>query len=179
MNFKKILMLGGAVAVMTSGAIVQQAKAADTDSLTVDAVIVATLVNTCATPIDFGNIEPHATLADTVIIDTAGLRTTGAGNATVVGGGAPGAGQCIVTASDIPYDFDIASDTIDDAGAGAPMAVDTFMVSVDGGADTAVPVAPTMTGGTDTINIGATLHVAAAQTPGTYTGTVTVTAGYQ
>lgn len=176
MSFKKILMLGGAVAVMTSGAIVQQAKA-DTDSLTVDAVIVATLVNNCATPIDFGNIEPHATNPDTVIIDTAGGRTTGAGDATAVGGGTPNAGQCVVTASNIPYDFDIAAGTI--TGPGAPMAVDTFMVSVDGGADAAVPVTPTMTGGTDTINIGATLHVAAAQTPGTYTGTVTVTAGYQ
>ena len=172
---RKLLMLGGAVAVMMTGA--SQIVQADTANLTVDAVIVATMDVTCATPIDFGNIEPHATLTDTVTIDTAGVRGTG-GNANLIAGGTPNAGSCTVTGSDLPYDFSVADGTIDDLGAGVAMAVNTFVLDRDGDGEVANPQTFTLDGGTDTILVGASLDVGAAQVAGTYTGTVVVTANY-
>ncbi len=50
------------------------------------------------------------------------------------------------------------------------MTVDTF--NDDAGAT------PTLVGGSDTFNVGATLNVGAAQVAGTYSGTFAVTVNY-
>lgn len=184
MSFKKILMLGCAVAVMTSGAIVQQAKAAQ-DDLTINAQIIATLTIDCtAQALDFGIIDPGpgsgiGGTGGTVVISTAGAASA-TGDVTAVTGGAEG--QCSIGGENgYPYDLTFAGGvTVDDAGAGAPMAVDTWVVSFDGAPDdTTSPYSATMAGGTDIASIGATLHVDADQLAGNYTGTVAVTAVYQ
>ncbi len=50
------------------------------------------------------------------------------------------------------------------------MTIDTF--NHDAGAT------PTLAGGSDTFNVGATLHVGATQAAGTYSGTFSVTVNY-
>lgn len=181
MSFKKILMLGGAVAVMTSGAIVQQAKA-DQDNLSINAQIIATLDIDCTTQaLDFGVVDPGlATGAGGTVVISTGGAPSATGDVTAVSGGAEG--RCsILGENGYPYDLTFGAASVDDGpGGGAAMTVDTWVVNVDAaGDDTTSPYSATMAGGSDLASIGATLHVAAGQTAGLYSGTVQVTAVYQ
>ncbi|MBI2234971.1 MAG: DUF4402 domain-containing protein [Micavibrio aeruginosavorus] len=180
MSFKKILMLGSAVAVMTSGAILHQAEAA-TDTLNIDAVIVVPLAVNCTQNLDFGNID--AALGGDVIVAPDGTRSE-VGGAELVSGGGEMEGECALTGdTTLAYDVTIPATTV--TGPGPAMAVDDFMVSDDGGATSTNATTGTfsdnLVAGAATLSIGATLAVAdsATQTAGTYAGTVTVTAVYQ
>ena len=180
MSFKKILMLGGAVAVMTSGAILHQAKAA-TDTLGIDAVIVTPLALNCNQNLDFGDIDAAA--GGDVLVAPDGSRTE-VGGAELVGGATGVEGECALTGdTTLAYNVTIPPTTV--TGPGPAMVVDDFLVSDDGGATSTNATTGTfssnLVAGAATLSIGATLAVAAApgQTPGVYAGTVTVTAVYQ
>ena len=67
------------------------------------------------------------------------------------------------------YSITLPSSTTLSSG-GNTMIVDTF--NHDAGAS------PTLVGGSDTFNVGATLHVGATQASGTYSGTFSVTVNY-
>lgn len=180
MSFKKILMLGGAVAVMTSGLMMQQAKAT-TDTLSIDAVIVTPLVLNCTQNLDFGNIDAAA--GGDVIVAPDGTRSE-VGGAELVSGGGEMEGECALTGdTTLAYNVTIPATTV--TGPGPAMVVDDFMVSDDGGTTSTNATTGTfsdnLVAGAATLSIGATLAVAAApgQTAGAYSGSVTVTAIYQ
>ncbi len=72
-------------------------------------------------------------------------------------------------ASGATYSITLPSSAILTSG-GDTMTVDTY--TDDAGAT------PTLVGGSDTFNVGATLHVGATQAAGTYSGTFSVTVHY-
>lgn len=178
MSFKKILMLGGAVAVMTSGLMMQQAYAVD-DTVTTEAYIVTALTMECgASEINFGNLLQGQ--AGTVTVSPAGARSS-TNPAMEVAGMASTAGSCdLVGEALYPFDIDAADDTV--ANGATTMDVNNFQF------DDTIGVLPAGPGpysaaldgtGNETILIGADLVVAGTEPVGSYTGSVTVTANYQ
>ncbi len=132
---------------------------------TAKAAIVAAIVVTENTQMNFGFVIPGAS-AGTLVLPPTGAPT--ATNVTYLNGSVAGAwnatgtsGQPLVVTLD-------ASDTI--TGPGPAMTIDTF--STDAPA--------TFTSGSVNFHVGATLHVgtAATQTAGNYSGTYTVTVNY-
>lgn len=175
MTLKKYLMIGGALAVMVTGAS-HFAQAQDSDDLDIEATVIAAIDIACGTTLNFGTLSPTAA-AGTLVVTTAGGVTPT--NVTALGGHA--AGQCTVTGeADQAYDltFEAGPILIDDGGLN-DMEVDTFVVNIDGGGDQGGPYAGALAGGTDTVVVGATLNVDANQPAGVYNGTVEITVDYQ
>lgn len=177
MQLKKFLAISAVSASIIAGAgVVAQAAS---DNLTMNAVIVAPITIDCTTQaLNFGNIDGSGA-AGTVVVSTTGTFSNTGGSNWISGGTQ---GQCTLGGSNgAAYDITFAGGAqVDDAGAGAPMGVGTFVVKIDAAADdTTSPYSGTFTGANDVANIGATLTVGAAQVPGSYTGTVAVTAVYQ
>ena len=108
------------------------------------------------------NPQTEARTATTVTLAT----THSANSAHFSVGGESGAAYAIT----LP-----ASSTLSD-GASHNMTVDTFQASVAAGAPGATT--GTLTGGAQTFNVGATLHVSISQLAGTYTGTFDVSVAY-
>ena len=137
------------------------------------ATIVLPIAITKDVDLSFGNIAAGA-LAGTVVLAPDGARTaTGVRLPTVPGvvtaarftvNGTPGANYTIT----LPVSVSISR-----VGGTAPaMTIATFIED----AETHVLTTP---GGTQTFNVGATLHVLANQPAGTYEGTFNVTVDYQ
>ena len=174
MTFRKLLMLGGAVAVMMTGA--SQMANADSDTITTEAVIVTTLDIDCsAGELNFGAID--AGPGGTVTVATDG-SVSAVGPTPIPTSGAS-QGDCALTGEPAyDYQISIAASTV--TGPGPAMAVNNILIT-DGATETASPYSATFgAGGSETISIGADLVVdtAANQTVGTYNGTLTVTAVY-
>ena len=167
MNILNKRLISGLAAAILAGIYSQAAFAADATG-NASATVLAPLTITEDTPMDFGSVSGDTASATTVILTTAGATSSADGAFTDNTGqegifdvtGAPGAAYNIT----LP-----ASATL--TGPGADMTVDSF--NHDRGAT------PTLTGGADTISIGATLNINPAQLAGGYTGTYTVTVEYQ
>lgn len=178
MSFKKILMLGGAVAVMTSGIMMQQAYAV-TDTVTTEAYIVTALTMECgASEINFGNLLQGQ--AGTVTVSPAGVRSST--NPTMeVAGMASTAGSCdMVGEVNYPFQIDAADDNNLTNGTDT-LDVNNFQFDDTLGALAAGPgpYSAALDGtGNETILIGADLVVLGTESVGSYTGSVTVTANY-
>ncbi len=115
---------------------------------------------------DFGTMVPTGT-AGTVTVTPAGARSSV--NVDLFGG-VPSAASFDVTGdAGQAYSIILPSSATLTSG-GDTMIVDTF--NHDAG------VTPTLVSGSDTFNVGATLHVGAAQASGTYSGTFSVTVNY-
>jgi hypothetical protein len=139
------------------------------------ATIIAPITLANNTPLDFGNVVTSGAIG-TVTLSTGGVRTPGGGAsilpaqagsvsvATFTVGGTEGFTYLITLPS--------AALTIDDGG-GNTMTVDSF--TSNPAASSTIP-----TGGTETISVGATLHVGANQAGGLYTSATpfTVTVNY-
>ncbi len=105
--------------------------------------------------------------AGTVTVTPAGARSS---VDVDLFGGFPSAATFNVTgASGANYSITLPSSATLTSG-GNTMTVDTY--TDDAGAT------PTLVGGSDTFNVGATLHVGATQVSGTYSGTFAVTVNY-
>ncbi len=114
---------------------------------------------------DFGTLLPTGT-AGTVTVTTAGARSSV--NVDLLGG-VPSAASFNVTGEPgQAYIITFTPGTL--TGPGADMTVGSFTHDAGG--------APTLPGGTDTFNVGATLNVGATQAAGTYSGPFTVTVNY-
>ncbi len=172
---RKLLMMGGALAVMMSGA--SQMAMADTDDLTVEAIIVTPLAITCGTTLDFGSMDAGG-VGGNVVIDPDGTVNDPAAPFARIGAGTA-AGQCTTTGdTTLAYTVTIPDDQVD-SGANNMAVIDFTIedgVNLPGPADVGYSTA--LVAGAGTLNIGATLVVGAAQAPGAYTGTVVVTALY-
>ena len=130
--------------------------------------------------LDFGKVI-RATTAGTVTIAPDGTRTK-TGNVILIGTGFQPAKFAGMGTNNQNVDVSIGSATIFATGPGAPMRVRTFVM---GSTPTAVlTTAPqrfriNSATGIFVFPVGATLEVGANQTPGTYTGTWTITLNYQ
>lgn len=117
--------------------------------------------------LDFGKAAPTGT-AGTVTITPAGGRS--AINVDLFGGGTVGSAGFNVTGEPSQgYAITLPSSATL-TGPSATMTVDSFIHDAGG--------TPTLSGGSDSFNVGATLHVGANQAAGTYSGTFAVTVSY-
>jgi hypothetical protein len=117
--------------------------------------------------LNFGKAAPTGT-AGTVTITAAGARS--AVNVDLFGGGTVGAAGFSVTGyNSQTYAITLPSSATLTSG-GNTMTVDTFTHDAGG--------SPTLAAGSDSFNVGATLHVGASQAAGAYTANFTVTVSY-
>jgi hypothetical protein len=180
MNFKKmsrrVLIAFGIVASASSA----MAQSTATTNGTATATIVRPITLTASRDLAFGNVVPGATTgtmvltaaSSTVASVTGGVTKPGTQVGTVTSaqfdvGGEGGFTYSITLPASAATITSAASDT---------MTVDTFTSSI-------VVTAGALSGsigsaGTQTFYVGGTLHVAANQNPGDYTGTFAVTVAY-
>lgn len=139
------------------------------------ASVTASASATVATPIaisetssmNFGTVVASAT-AGTAVLSTAGAVTTTGGVTTLAS--TPSAAAFSVTGQS-GQTFSVSLPTSATLSSGANnMTIDTFNHSLG--------TTPTLTGGTATFSVGATLNVSANQAAGAYSGTYAVTVNY-
>ena len=116
--------------------------------------------------LDFGTMGPTGT-AGTVTVSPAGVRDS---VDVDLFGGTPSGASFDVTGEPGQVYFITLPSSATLTNGGSTMSVDNF--EDDAGAS------PTLVGGSDTFNVGATLNVGAAQAGGTYSGTFAVTVNY-
>jgi hypothetical protein len=161
---KKLIVLFAAI-VLVSG-LNSTVKAQSTAYAPTSATIITPISIVKGVNMNFGNIAVSATLAGTVVLAPDNSRTTGGALGVTLPNvkGTVSAAQFTVTgATGSTYSIALptAPLTITD-----PVSTKTMTVS----AFTSDPTPTgTLTTGTQTINVGATLNVAAAQTAGAYT----------
>ncbi len=143
---------------------------AATQTGTASATIVTPLAIAVGLNLRFGKISSSAA-AGTVLISAAGIRTSTGGVGLVSSGSTQGQATFNVTGDfNSTYSIGLPASTTIVAGANS-MTVNTFVSN------------PATTGtlsatGAQTVNVGATLNVAASQAGGSYTGTFVVTMNY-
>lgn len=130
--------------------------------------------------LDFGRVI-RGTTAGTVTIAPTGVRTS-TGGITLIDTGFQAARFAGMGSNNQRVDVSLGANSILITGPGAPMRVRTFVI---GSTPTAVLTTTprrfriTSPSGIFVFPVGATLEVGANQTPGTYTGTWTITLNYQ
>lgn len=133
-----------------------------TASATGTAEIVAPIAIANAVDMNFGNVAESG--AGTVILDPAGTRTiTGSVTLPAITGTVTAASFTVTGTSGYTYTITLPSTdyTITRTAGAETMIVNAFTSNPNG--------TGTLTGGSETLNVGATLNVAAGQVPGTYT----------
>jgi hypothetical protein len=165
-NIFKSIAIASVAVIGFSNASFAQATA--TASASANIITPITIVKTV--DMNFGNVAVSATLAGTVIMDPAGIRTTGgAGGATLPATTGTVSAASFTVSGQASYTYDItlpSTATITD-GASHTMTVNSF---------TSTPSATgtLSAGGTETLTVGATLNISAAQAAGTYTNATAV-----
>jgi hypothetical protein len=130
---------------------------------TASASIITPISLTKVTDMSFGNIAVNATNGGTVILVPAGTRTATGGVTlpTIAGGTVTAASFTVNGQGNNTYTITLpVSNTIRIGAAGATMIVNAFTSTPSG--------IGTLSGGTQTLNIGATLNVIGGQAPGDY-----------
>ncbi len=147
---------------------------ATASSVPASATIASAMGITKDTNLSFGIVSPAAGGTSTLILDESDGRTV-AGGATLVGGGTVTSASFSVTGDNsATYAFTSPGTVVLSSGANS-MNVDTWTgLSANSGTSTL-----SLDGtGADTMTIGATLNMAAAQAAGDYTGTFNITIDY-
>ncbi|MFT7073427.1 MAG: hypothetical protein ACJAT9_001274 [Polaribacter sp.] len=159
MNLQKLFFVLLLIGVFTTNTFAQA-----TATATATATIIAPITIANAVDMNFGNLAIQAGTAGTVVIAPAGTRTRTAGVTLPSTTGTFTQASFTVGGEGV-YTYTItlpsANYTITDPVSTATMIVNTFTVTPSG--------TGTLTAGAQTLNVGATLNVDAAQTPGTYT----------
>ncbi len=120
-------------------------------------------------PLEYGSAAGDADLAGTVVVSPASAKTVTGGAFDFGGVHQPADFQVKTQTAGESYSCTLPGSITLTSG-GNTMTVDTY--TDDAGAT------PTLVGGSDTFNVGATLHVGATQVSGTYSGTFSVTVNY-
>lgn len=151
----------------------------NTASQTASALVIQAISITSGTALDFGTFGARKTATSTVVLTTAGSRSSS--TADIIGGaGTPGtftitgdAGHLVTVGLPSTSTLLVGSGT---AAGGADMSIDAAPTgwSTDGGDLTNF----TITGGSIVLTVGATLNVGIDQKAGPYQGTYNVTANY-
>ena len=158
-----VLMAGTGLAALSTS----QAFAAS-DNSNADAEIVTPISIAINTHMNFGKMGTTG-VAGTVVLDTASARTPT--NVDLLTGGTVSAATFDVTGEGLgTYSITLPASATLTKGADT-MTVDTF--NHDAGGSPALGA-----GGSDSFNVGATLHVGAAQAVGVYSGSFAVTVNY-
>ncbi|MEP4911617.1 MAG: DUF4402 domain-containing protein [Alphaproteobacteria bacterium] len=161
-NMKKVSVLG---AVMAAALYAGQTQAASSVSAGASVEIAAPISISQTAALSFGNIGPSAA-SGTVTISLAGAQSV-TGGVTALGGTVAAGAFTVTGASGASYDVTVPANVTLTGGGDDMIAT----LTDDGGGS--------LTGGTDTFNIGVTLAVGASQAAGSYTGTYTVSVNYQ
>ena len=158
---KKLIVLFAAI-VFVSGLTTVNAQVSATATGT--ATVITPIAITSSGNMSFGNIAVSPTLSGTVVLSPAAVRTTGGSNGVTlpaVTGTVSAASFNVTGLGSSTYSITLPSSYIISDGASHSMTVDTF---------TSTPSSTgVLTSGAQTIKVGATLNVAAAQAAGTYT----------
>lgn len=160
---KKFLTFTVALVVFTFSTFAQNSATA-----TATAVIVTPISIVRVADMSFGNIIADAD-GGTVLLVPVGTRTLTGLSSPSVPGTIAAASFTVTGLNGATYSITLPASHIISSG-GNDMTVDTFTNNASG----------TLTSGTETFGVGATLHVGAAQTAGTYTNAsgFTVTVNY-
>ena len=170
-NIIKSLVIATAVLGFANSSFAQATATASASANIITPISIAKTVD-----MNFGNVAVSATISGTAVLAPAGTRTTGGAGAVTLPAttGTVSAASFDVTGqASYTYAITLPTSTTITDGASHTMTVDAF---------TSVP-ATTGTlsaSGTQTLNVGATLNVAAGQASGTYTNAtgVPVTVNY-
>lgn len=164
-----ILRATAIAAIALSGTVVAGQAYAASASGSASATIATPVSISETTALSFGTILADDTASSTIVVSSAGARSVGSGSAQLLGGTVSNAAFSVSGESGATYTISYTAGSL--TGPGTAMAVDTF---TDDTSSTG-----TLTGGSDTFNVGATLTVGANQTAGSYSGSYTVTVNYQ
>lgn len=168
---RKILTMLASTAILTvlSVGVGLAQQNSDTATADVTADVVAAIAISTTTDMNFGKVVAGAT-GGTVVLTTAGVRSA-TGGATLGNAGATAAAAFDVTGeSGATYAITLPPSSATIISGSDQMTVDAFDSDPDG--------TGTLTGGSETLNVGATLNLDANQPVGTYTGTFDVTVAY-
>jgi hypothetical protein len=149
------------------------AHAQESATATATATIVTPISITKNTDMNFGNVAVQSTNGGTVVMTPASVRSaTGGVTLPTTAGTVTAASFTVNGTAGYTYTITLPSSPLTITNAGNTMTVTNFTSSPSG--------TGTLTGGTQTLNVGATLNVAAAQPAGVYiSGTpFTVTVNY-
>jgi hypothetical protein len=156
-NMKKVLVLTIVVLGFAASSFAQVTATASTS-----ATIITPIAITKDVDMNFGNIAVSPTLGGTVVLPTAGARTlTGGVTLPVVAGTVTAASFTVTGDGNSTYSITLPGSAITLTGPSGTMTVENFVSTPSG--------TGALSGGTQTINVGATLNVGAAQTAGAYT----------
>jgi hypothetical protein len=162
---KTLVTVALAVVTLSAGSALAQFNNA-TANANASARVIAAITLSSPIGLNFGDVVAGASLG-TVSVDFGGARTAGGGTTLGSGTGVSAAVFNVSGFGGATYVIQLPSSPI----ALGTMTVDTFIGSKG--------LASTLTaGGTDSFTVGATLHVAASQAPGSYSGTFPVTVTY-
>ena len=170
-NLTKVLAIAS---ILIAGSTASFAQATATASAS--ATIVTPIAISKTVDMNFGNVAVSATIAGTAVLAPAGTRTTGgAGGVTlpVTAGTVAAASFNVTGQASYTYAITLPTTCTLSDGASHTMTVNAFTSSPSA-------TGALSTGGTQTLNVGATLNVAAAQAAGSYTNAtgVPVTVNY-
>ena len=179
----KALMMGAALVTLT-GLSAQEAQAASATG-PMSAIILTPITFSATQVLHFGSMTVGATTGDTVTIAADGTRTQGGGGqVTLIAGGAlERQGQFVINSGaggTLDIQVSIAAGPFTVSNGAVTMGVAAFDVetgALDAGAQNTITI--TNAANTVTVDVGATLTVAAGQAAGTYTGNYTINANYQ
>jgi hypothetical protein len=151
-----------------------ETSAQSTANASATATILTAISITKLVDMNFGNVSVQAQTGGTIILSTAGVRSATGGVTLPATGGTVTAASFTVTGATM-YTYSITLPTTPftiSSGTTNNMTVSAFLSTPS--------VSGTLTGGTQNLNVGATLNVAAAQPAGLYTSTAgfTVTVNY-
>lgn len=166
---KKITLFASAASLLWLAAGAASAQSSATQSTTVSARVLAKIQLTKNTDLNFGDLVAGAS-AGTVVITTAGVRSSTGGVALAVGTVSQ-AGFTVTGEPNKTYTITVPGSVTLNGPGGNTMLVNAFVLN---------PTTPATlpVGGTMPLNIGATLNVAANQVTGSYTNTFNVTVAY-
>ena len=170
---KNLTKLFATAAIIIAGTNVSFAQA--TATAAASATIITPITITKTADMNFGNVAVSAATAGTVVLAPAGTRTTGgAGGVTLPSTTGTVAAASFTVSGQASYTYAITLPT------SATITSSGNTMTVNGFTSTPSATGTLSSGGTQTLTVGATLNVAAAQAVGTYTNSsaVPVTVNY-
>jgi len=157
---KKMIRFFAAATLLMGFALTANAQV--TASATATATIITPIAIAQATDMNFGNVAISPTVAGTVVLTPAGSRSvTGGATLPAVTGTVTAASFTVTGLGTSTYAITLPSVDYTISSGGNDMIVNTFTSTPSG--------TGTLTAGTQTLDVGATLNVTAAQPAGTYT----------